>query len=224
MRAAVDVPLTDAQRQLVGDNMGLAGKAADRFQRAYPTPARAVGDFEELVQIALVGIIRAAQLYDPAKARFSTYAVTCAFYSLCRAAKRTTLIAIPQQITGDERTALVERLSPVSLDVAIEIDREPEARPAEDLSDERAAFHRALSSLPARHRRILRLLSRGLSRAAIGRRMGYSRERIGQLEAEAVQLVRGLLESEGWALGPWQGARGRRGRRCSRNKRTELLC
>lgn len=71
MRTSTDTgPLTAGQQQLVMDNGGLIGWGLRRYARTAP-------EFwlEDLKSAAEDGLIRAAQKYDPAKGRFSTYAV-----------------------------------------------------------------------------------------------------------------------------------------------------
>lgn len=64
-------PLTDDERAMVEANLGLVGFVVAR------TIGRTSGDLaEELFQDGVVGLMRAAQLFDPARGfRFSTYAM-----------------------------------------------------------------------------------------------------------------------------------------------------
>lgn len=58
----------EERNQLVLDNLGLAYKEASKwFGKSMLSP-------EDLKQIAVLGLLRAAETYDPTRARFSTYA------------------------------------------------------------------------------------------------------------------------------------------------------
>lgn len=61
-------PLTDEQRKLVEDNVGLAYKFVHRKGFTYGY------EFEDAVQIALLGLIHAAMTFKESKSKFSTYA------------------------------------------------------------------------------------------------------------------------------------------------------
>jgi RNA polymerase sigma factor (sigma-70 family) len=62
------VPLTDEQRQMVADNLGLVGWVLNRQGRSHD---------EDAYQAGVLGLIRAVQKFDPAKGfKFSTYART----------------------------------------------------------------------------------------------------------------------------------------------------
>lgn len=61
-------PLTDEQRKLVEDNTGLAYEFVHRKGFTYGY------EFEDAVQIALLGLIYAAMTFKESKSKFSTYA------------------------------------------------------------------------------------------------------------------------------------------------------
>lgn len=70
MKKFVDRPLTDDERKLVEENLGLAVDVAKRFNIV---PSRRC--VEDLVQSAVLGLVMAAQRFDPTRnLRFSTYA------------------------------------------------------------------------------------------------------------------------------------------------------
>lgn len=66
-------PLTAEQQAIVEQNMGLVGRVAKSI---YSKPwCRFSGiEFDELVSMGVHGLIRAVQLFNPAKSRLSTYA------------------------------------------------------------------------------------------------------------------------------------------------------
>ena len=61
-------PLTEEQRKLVEDNIGLAYEFVHRKGFTYGY------EFEDAVQIALLGLIHAAMTFKESKSKFSTYA------------------------------------------------------------------------------------------------------------------------------------------------------
>lgn len=71
--------LTESQRRLVEQNIGLAGCAAVRFRRSGKT----VGlELDDLFSIACTGLIYGAQRYDPAVSRPGTYLYDCCQWML----------------------------------------------------------------------------------------------------------------------------------------------
>lgn len=70
-----DVDLTDEQRRMVADNLGLCGWAVNRWFRFLPPEGAARYNQADAMQDAVFGLARAAQLFDPARGyKFSTYA------------------------------------------------------------------------------------------------------------------------------------------------------
>lgn len=66
--------LTESQRQLVEQNIGLAGYAATRFRGS----GKAVGlEWDDLFSIACIGLVYGARVYDPTISRASTYLYNC---------------------------------------------------------------------------------------------------------------------------------------------------
>ena len=71
--------LTESQRRLVEQNIGLAGCAAARFRRSGKT----VGlELDDLFSIACMGLVYGAQRYDPAVSRPGTYLFDCCQWML----------------------------------------------------------------------------------------------------------------------------------------------
>lgn len=64
-----ETKLTNEQRQLVQDNLGLAYKFAESYRWS---PHRL--DHEEVVQQALLGLCHAAKKYNPDRGKFSPFA------------------------------------------------------------------------------------------------------------------------------------------------------
>ena len=73
--------LTDEQRKLVEDNLDIAYKIAYKWRN----PAI---EFEDKVQIATMGLCRAAEVYDASKGSFSTIAYPFAKFQLLKAANK----------------------------------------------------------------------------------------------------------------------------------------
>ena len=79
-------PLSPAQKRLVSENTGIALKAVRDFLRAYSWHSYCEDD---LVASAYEALCRAARMFDPTKAAFSTYAYTWCKTYITRTATRT---------------------------------------------------------------------------------------------------------------------------------------
>src|SRR5690606_27186842 len=72
---AVTERLTDEQRRMVADNIGLCGWAVQKWARSLPDEFGQGYTQADAYQDATLGLIRAVQKFDPTKGyRFATYA------------------------------------------------------------------------------------------------------------------------------------------------------
>ena len=78
-------PMPPGQARLVEDNVKLAYHIAHKYFRG----ASELISFDDLAAEAMYGLVRAAQTFDPAKGRFSTYAGLCISNSILLAIRRT---------------------------------------------------------------------------------------------------------------------------------------
>ena len=75
-------------------NIKLVKKLAFRAMKM-PTLASSMGSFDDAVQIGTIALMRAADLYDPAKGAFSTYACWAIRTAFANAGSEMALIRIP---------------------------------------------------------------------------------------------------------------------------------
>lgn len=184
------VPLTPEQQATVAANRGLAWAFAQRYTSA----ARAIGmAFEDVVGHAYIGLCVAAQQHDPAKGAFSTWAwwrmrstVSRAVEAAGRAHDRALLAS--QVGDGDFLDAFTADVP----DPADQVE-------AAELPD----VGLALDQLPPRLRTVLvqrfGLDGQGVrTLQAVGEALGVTRERVRQLEGEAlVEMFRALRRARG---------------------------
>ena len=92
-----------AARRIAAENLGLGGLAANRVWRAF---GRFGVEYDDLVQEAALGLLRAARMYDPARAKLSTYLAACAIGAAMSYAQREKFRGLA--VVSDER----HRVSP----------------------------------------------------------------------------------------------------------------
>lgn len=158
--------------------------------------ARKMGfTIEEIAHEAVVSLVRAAQLYDPAKgSKFSTYGCWHVWSSLTR--------LIGSQSTAKaraERSML--RLDDEDDDgVAAYKWAQPASQPDQRVDTEEV--ERLLAQLPPRIAAVLRMRfgwcsEKPLTLAAIGQSLHLSKERVRQLEYTGLARLRDLMHREG---------------------------
>jgi RNA polymerase sigma factor (sigma-70 family) len=247
LRAAADLPAAErrqlseavargreARRQLARQNVRLALSVARRYARpGYP--------LEDAVQDGVLGLLRAADRYDPNLGyRFSTYATWWIRQAIRRGLiEQGRSLRLPEHVVGtlarlgreDARLhaalgrppttaelAAAAELSPERLQELLAAQRAPASLDApvdegeralgDVVPDERAAvaeraeaqllraeIERLLDTLPDREQEVMRLRyglgdTEPLTLAEIGERLGISRERVRQLEAQALRKLR----------------------------------
>ena len=147
-------------------NRGLVGTTLRLYFPAIPPAA-----WDDAFQAGLLGLLRAAELYDPEKGfAFGTYAVRWIRQSISRSSGERELIRIPQHYRGAEREQLRERLLTVRLkgDHAGNVAERPRQN---DHAENLRLAVAVLRKLPRREARVLR--ARFL--------WGWSQERVGRL-------------------------------------------
>lgn len=155
----------------VEQNLGLAYDAALRHYRRVE---RFGVDLDDLRQVAVEGLIAAAERREHVRGAFSTYARTC----------------IDRAILSHLETEIPYACMP--REVPENDDQEP-PQAASDVRREAAAF---LDGLPETHRQVLRLSfgvdCDALTSGEIGQRLGVCASRVRQLKAEALEMCRTL--------------------------------
>jgi RNA polymerase sigma factor (sigma-70 family) len=201
---------------MVKQYKAFACKHARRYWRL--EIARQRFELEDLEQLAFQGLVIAAQRFDKARGcTFMTYATWWVRQVLRRALDDSGVIRIPAHLgqrswrsdfeqTHDEETVRLVR-------AAVKCQQQPLGGAESDALDvglthdpelkDYGPVYQALRRLRSPERRVL--IDRfGLdgcpeqTLAAIGRRMGLSRERIRQIQDKALRELRTFLEQRGW--------------------------
>lgn len=195
--AAVTEQRSIAERnELVEANLGLAGHAVKLFARSSPAAIDVLGGFDDAMQIAYVALIRAAERFDPSIARFSTFAIRSMCCALASAGKDAGLIRIPRWLDGERRAAALERVAALSLHGVRGDGLDPPAPLEVDPDGRLPAIREAMRCLTARQRFVLSRRSHGARLADLAAELGLCRERVRQIEAQALAHLRRLLGVE----------------------------
>jgi RNA polymerase sigma factor (sigma-70 family) len=207
-----------SREELVTENMRLAPYCVRRFLSRYRVPAALGLDTDDLISEAFLALCRAAELWDPSRGMFSTYAVAAIhnwLFNVCKLDRLDTTTDTGEETGSAEaageddrreprrRTSLVEM---VSLDMPVGesederlMDLLPDTRPLpeEEVLNRRMAteLHIAVEELPERDRQVIRGLLRGENPADMARAFGCSRQRIEQIQSRAYRRLRRRLLS-----------------------------
>jgi RNA polymerase sigma factor (sigma-70 family) len=184
----------------------------------YRVPSALGLDTDDLVSEAFLALCRAAELWDPSRGMFSTYAVAAIhnwLFNVCKLDRLETVsetedAAEKPGAGGDaarreprRRSSMVEL---VSLDMPVGesederlMDLLPDTRPLpeEEVVNRRMAteLHLAVEELPERDRQVIRGLLHGATPADMARDFGCSRQRIEQIQSRAYRRLRRRLLS-----------------------------
>lgn len=199
--------LTEDQRQLAADNVGLVADVLKRLRRSVKgrRAIQALGGMQDAVQEGWYYLCYLTTAWEPARGRFSTLVYT--------ALTRHLLGFVPQRYRS--RSGETNRRPVFSLDRAASDDMAPLAaqvgergyaayrrsypRPGdlppgatyEAAPETRALVDRVLATLPEYHRRVLIAhFLHGRSVADIAREMGVSRSNVGDIIQRALRWAR----------------------------------
>lgn len=178
--------LTDAQRELVEANLGLARMAAWKFRESC---AKVGIDLEDAMSIAYMGLIKGARSYDPSISKPGTYLMRgCELALLMELRKHRVLRLNAAQTVSLETPICMDKDGGAIFTIAETI-----ANPGPALDDACIAsilMDDAMSHISPRQREILRLMQDGLSQHEIGRRIGCSQAYVSRLLAACRKQVR----------------------------------
>jgi RNA polymerase sigma factor (sigma-70 family) len=133
-----------ARNALVMANQGLVHKVARRFRKAGV-------DYDALVQEGTVGLIRAADKYNPKRGRFSTYATPWIRAHIQRALGQGFTVRVPEK-----RLTKAHKQTVVSLDTAAR-EGQTGGIDAAHLRASVAHLRKRVLALPAQQARVMRL-------------------------------------------------------------------
>ena len=183
--------MTKTREQLVTENMRLAPYCVKRFTSRYRIPSMLGLDVDDLISEAFIALCRAAEMWDPNRGAFSTYAVVAIQNWLINVCKL-------------DRVRLRNEVEVLSLDSPIGdseeerlMDLVPDSGPQlEDTVINRrlaSELHLAVEQLPEKDRRVITGLLRGDNPAELARAFGCSRQRIEQIQSRAYRRLRQRL-------------------------------
>jgi RNA polymerase sigma factor (sigma-70 family) len=205
-----------SKEELVTENMRLAPYCVRRFMSRYRIPATLGLDADDLISEAFLALCRAAELWDPSRGMFSTYAMAAMhnwLFNVCKLDRQDTPAEADAEgaaPTDDTERREVRRRSSrvelVSLDMPVGdsederlMDMLPDTRPLpeEEVLNRRMAseLHIAVEELPERDRDVIRGLLSGHNPADLARQFGCSRQRIEQIQSRAYRRLRRRLLS-----------------------------
>ncbi len=189
--------LTDEQSRELVRHQKLARWYAIRARRRVPSLRKM--PFEDCYQQALLGIAEAIRRYDPARAKLTTYAqwhMRAAMQDLLR---HQGIVSIPRGILHSgsgisDETRAQARTALEGAAGAIETQYDLIATDSRDPLADLDAVEYAMKPLTDREREVVWLRVEGLSMSEIGRRYGVSTERVREILAKSMGLMRARLE------------------------------
>jgi RNA polymerase sigma factor (sigma-70 family) len=180
-----------SKEALITQNLRLAPYCVRRFLSRYRVPAVLGLDTEDLVSEAFLALCRAADMWDPARGAFSTYAVVAINNWLINVCKL-------------DRASIRSELEMLSLDTPVgETEEErlmdllpDQGRGLEDLVLSRSLaddLRAAVRDLPERDRQVMTALIQGETPSELARAYGCSRQRIEQIQSRAFRRLKSRL-------------------------------
>ena len=168
--------LTDAQRELVEANLGLARMAAWKYRESC---ARVGIDWDDAYSIACLGLMKAARSYDPMRGKPSTYlSFGCETAILMELRKHRALTRCTV-LTVSMETPLHTDINGNMLTLADVLED-----PGPAMEDECIAailIENARCNITPRQAEILRLMQEGMNQHEIGRIIGCSQSYVSRL-------------------------------------------
>jgi RNA polymerase sigma-E/F/G factor len=172
--------------RIVHENAGLVGSLVSRTLRLFPRLPSGY-DREDLQSIGNVGLLRAAQTYDPARGvAFSTYAYRCIEYAIAGELKRASdrqidCISLSVLLGEDEDNPLEDQIPASNADAAA----------AAFNNCEREILEEALTGLPEPQARVIRsIYFDGDSVSQVAQRWALSTQAIQNLHLRGLKAMR----------------------------------
>jgi RNA polymerase primary sigma factor len=189
-----------ARNALVEAHVGLVHAVAHRCSVA---PGL---EYEDLVQEGMMGLIRAAELFDPGQGvAFSTYATLWIKQGILRALKTNRLIALPINAAADVAELPIAR-EPLSLEMPVGQERDTPLRdliPDDQAEDEGAILRRVhleqlMARLPEGLRRVIELRYWGeMTLRQAAEQLGVTKEAVRLRQGKALLQLRAVWEWDG---------------------------
>ncbi len=180
-----------SKEALITDNLRLAPYCVRRFLSRYRVPSMLGLDTEDLVSEAFLALCRAADMWDPERGAFSTYAVVAINNWLINVCKL-------------DRASIRNELDTLSLDTPVgeaEEERLMDLLPDQGRGIEDVVLSRSLADdlraavreLPDRDREVMTALIQGETPSDLARAFGCSRQRIEQIQSRAYRRLKHSL-------------------------------
>lgn len=190
----------------IREHTALVHWAIKRF--GYAKLGRGAIDYDDLASAGHLGLIRAAELFRPELGAFSTYAVQWIRQCVRRELENmNSTVRVPVYLQ-EKRRREQRKVLPVvrSLDAPLrgadesdatlaDVTSDPDAPASDEIADARGGAARLAelmdrARLGPRDRLVLRLRAQGVTLEEVGERLALSRERIRQLERDALTRLR----------------------------------
>lgn len=182
----------DEVSRMVQENFGLVGSLVSRTMRLFPRLPSGY-DREDLHSIGNVGLLRAAQTYDPGRGvAFSTYAYKCIEYAIAGELKRATdrqidCISLSLLLCEDDNP-LEDQIADPNMDAAV----------AAFNSCERDMLESAMEGLPEQQVKVIRsIYFDGDSVSQIAQRWRLSTQAVQNIHLRALKALRLRLKRLG---------------------------
>lgn len=189
----------EAREQLILSVVPWGIRIANRYHNGPAGPDEAISD-------AMIGVIKAVDRFEPERGRLTTLVEYCVRTEIWRNSPSHRLIRIPNTAMKDnpDRTAKTARLvyaalCPFSLDGENDSQSSAsgEVDPAEQLetADEYRRAWKALATLTPRWRKVIILhVMHGWTLAEVGKALGVTKTRVGQIRKKAIQQLHEKFE------------------------------
>jgi RNA polymerase sigma factor (sigma-70 family) len=182
------LPSIEARNDLVVKNRGLVYHVVNRLIRRRPRLKR---EYDDMVSAGFIALMRAAERFQPQLGfKFSTFACRAIQWEILHEADR---------LRTQVRYSSLDAVDADGTDRASILPDGRQAQPIDEAShrEQRDCAEALLRRLPPRMAGILRArIMRGQTLKAIGEELGITKERVRQIELQAMNLLKKRVTSE----------------------------
>ena len=192
--------LTETQREMVEQNMGLVYQLAWKYIKQHPALVRLGLDFDELVSLLSLALCKTVSIYDPSKG----YKLSSLFSTVARNCVRMEL----RKLKSDKRRAQSEAVSletPIHcsgeelrlFDVLMSAEPDPEEQffMNRESADNHAILREVIAGLDERSRKIMEMYYfRGMTQVEISKTLGISQAHVSRRIRAIIRAARKRIE------------------------------
>jgi len=173
------------------------------------SPPHGVIDNDDLIQVAMIGLIRSVELFRPDEygTRLTTYAIHSLWKRMVRERNQFSYaVALPQNLnnmSGGNRV-LAEKIMnaaylPINHRVELDCDKfmqielvspEEDQNEQDQLEEWRFLYQRAFDNLNPTQQQVMRMREAGYTLESIGVTIGKTRERVRQIIDKSIEIIR----------------------------------